>query len=132
MKEMIKKINFMKVAEWAFVLAMLVVPFLSAANLAHADLAQPNCRALNGVSCQNTDLAGIIIKILDFLLGIAFLIAVLMLVLGGFRYITSAGNEETAGKGKKTIFNALIGIAIVILSYVIVQVVNKTLSSAAG
>ncbi len=130
MKEMIKKINFMKVAEWAFVFAMLVVPFVVAVNVAQADIPQPNCRQLDGVRCDNTDLSGIIIKILNFLLGIAFLVAVLMLVLGGFRYITSAGNEETAGKGKKTIFNALIGIAIVILSYVIVQVVSRTISSA--
>ena len=129
MKEMIKKINFMKVAEWAFVFAILVVPFLSAAHLAHADLPLPACDKLGGVSCKSTDLSGIIVTILDFLLGIAFLVAVLMLVLGGFRYITSAGNEETAGKGKKTIFNALIGIAIVILSYVIVSVVSKTISS---
>lgn len=128
MKQMINKINFMKVAEWMFVIAMLILPLW--ATVVRADIPQPNCNALSGVRCDNTDLTGIIIKILNFALGIAFLIAVLMLVFGGFRYITSAGNEETASKGKQTIVNALIGIAIVILSYVIVQVVSRTVSSA--
>jgi threonine synthase len=38
-------------------------------------------------------------------------------------YITSAGNEETAEKGRKTAVNAIIGIVIIILAYVIVNVV---------
>ena len=45
--------------------------------------------------------------------------------IGGFWYITSAGNEETAEKGRATAINAIIGIIIIILSYVIISVVSN-------
>lgn len=60
-------------------------------------------------------------------LGIAGLIAVAFLVFAGFRYITSAGNEDQAEAAKKTIINAIIGIVVIILSYSIVTVVINEL-----
>ena len=126
MKNLIKKIDFLVVAQWALAIAIMIAPF---AGVVRADLPTPDCSALNGVKCSSgTDVTGIIIIILDWAIGLAFLVSVAFLVLGGFRYITSAGNEETAGKGKKTIINSLIGLVIVILSYVIVSIVNKTLN----
>lgn len=62
------------------------------------------------------------------MLGIAFGIAVLFVIIGGFWYVTSAGNEETAEKGRNTVVNAVIGIVIIILSYVIVNVVSSLVS----
>ena len=59
--------------------------------------------------------AGIIKTILGFL-GIIFLI---LIISGGYQWMTSAGNEETIGKAKKRIINATIGVVIVILSYAI-------------
>ncbi len=127
MKKLIQKIDFLVVAQWVLAIAIMIAPF---AGVVRADLPTPDCSTLNGVKCSNdTDIKGIIIVILNWAIGLAFLISVAFLVFGGFRYITSAGNEETAGKGKKTIINALIGLVIVILSYVIVSIVNKTLNS---
>jgi hypothetical protein len=63
---------------------------------------------------------GVVIKLALFVSGA---LAVLFVVIGGVMYLTSAGNQEQADKGKKTITNALIGIIIIILSYVIVNVV---------
>ena len=47
-------------------------------------------------------------------------VAVLMLVIGGIRYIVSFGNEEMRTGAKNTIKNALLGLAIVIFAYAIV------------
>ncbi len=66
-------------------------------------------------------------KVLNALLAVAFIIAVIFLVLGGFRYIVSQGNEETVEKAKGTITNAIIGIVVIILSYVILQLVFNIL-----
>jgi hypothetical protein len=50
-----------------------------------------------------------------------------MLIIGGFRYITSGGNSEGIGKAKNTIIYAIIGLIIVALAQIIVQfVLNKT------
>lgn len=70
-----------------------------------------------------------IMKIINIALGLAGLIAVLFLLIGGFRYITSAGNEEVAEQAKKIIINAVIGIVVIILSFVIVRVISSTLIS---
>ncbi len=71
--------------------------------------------------------------ILNWALTLAFLAAVIYLIVGGFQYISSAGNTEQATKGRATITNALIGIVIVVLSYTIVQIVYNFVSgSVAG
>ncbi len=71
----------------------------------------------------------VILRGINILLGLAATVAILYIVIGGYQYITSAGNEEQAGKGRKTVTNAVIGLAIIILSFVIVRVVNNALSN---
>ncbi len=65
----------------------------------------------------------LIARVVSMLLFITGGIAVLFLIIGGYWYITSGGNEEQAEKGKKTLVNAIIGVVIVVMSYVIVNVV---------
>ncbi|QQR84118.1 hypothetical protein IPJ72_02910 [Candidatus Peregrinibacteria bacterium] len=48
-------------------------------------------------------------------------VAVILLIIGGIRYITSLGNQERMDGAKKTIQYALIGLFVVILSYAIVN-----------
>ncbi len=86
----------------------------------------------SGLNCTAgaNGLNGLIKVVINWLLGIAFGVAVLFLIIGGFWYITSAGNEETAEKGKGTAINAIIGIVIIILSYVIINVISGLVSSA--
>ena len=76
-----------------------------------------------GLNCRNQNINELIKVVINWMLSIAFAVAVMFLIIGGFWYITSAGNEETAEKGKNTAINAVIGIVIIILSYVIVNVV---------
>ncbi len=78
-----------------------------------------------GLRKGETSVNQLLTTVINWMLGIAFGIAVLFLIIGGFWYITSAGNEETAEKGKNTAINAIIGIVIIVLSFVIVQVVSK-------
>jgi amino acid transporter len=73
---------------------------------------------------------GLITIVINWLLGIAFALTVLFLVIGGLRYIVSGGNEESADKAKKTILHAIIGIVIVILSYLVLTVLVNTISGA--
>lgn len=67
--------------------------------------------------------------VINILLVLAGAVAVLFIVIGGFQYIMSAGNAETATKGKKAVINAVIGIIIIILSYMVINVVVGTLTS---
>ena len=66
--------------------------------------------------------------VIDWALYIAAVIAVIFIIIGGFMYITSAGNEGQAGKGRATLINALIGLTLIILSYIIVQILYNFLT----
>jgi glucose uptake protein GlcU len=57
-----------------------------------------------------------------------FAVSVLFILIGGFQYVTSAGKEEQAKKGRQTLTYAVIGLAISILAYVIVYAVTNSLT----
>lgn len=61
-----------------------------------------------------------IINILSWAVGV---ISVIMIMVGGFKYVTSNGDNSKVTSGKNTIIYALIGLAIVALSQIIVQFV---------
>jgi hypothetical protein len=71
----------------------------------------------------------LILKVINYALGMAGIITVMFLIVGGFWYITAAGNDEQAEKGKKTITNSIIGLVVIILAYTIVRIVSGTLTS---
>jgi hypothetical protein len=111
-------------------IAAIVLTFvfaLSPVLVAHAAFVVPDSGS-TGLP-NDTSISNFIIKIINIALTVAGLIAVLFLIIGGFRYITSAGNEETAEQAKKVITNAIIGVVVIILSFVIVRVISNALIS---
>ncbi|MBX4197631.1 pilin [Candidatus Saccharibacteria bacterium] len=50
-------------------------------------------------------------------------IAVIMIIVGGFRYITSGGNPESTKSARNTILYAIIGLVVVALAQIIVRFV---------
>lgn len=67
----------------------------------------------------------VVVSILNYVLTFVGLIAVVMLIYGGFLYLTSAGADEATKKAKTTILYAIIGIVVIALSFVIVNTVIK-------
>ncbi len=67
--------------------------------------------------------AGLAARIIKILLYFAGIVAVIMCIIGGYQIMTAAGNAVQATNGRKTLTNAIIGLIIVILSYVLVQTV---------
>jgi len=89
-------------------------------------LCLPKSNFNTGIAASDS-LVDLLTKIIKFLLTFAGIIAVGVLVIGGFWYITSSGNEEQAEKGQKAITNAIIGLVVVILAYTIVAIISATL-----
>jgi hypothetical protein len=121
-----------KILSRIFMVAMVLFSFLSFSP-AQADcgkntklIEDPNthlCIPLN--SADNGTINDFVTRIINILLSVAAVIAILFIIIGGFMYITSAGNAEQAEKGRATLVNAVIGLIIIILAYVIVGVVNN-------
>jgi hypothetical protein len=85
---------------------------------------------LPGPAKNATNLQTWIIAIIQvYMLPLAGLLAVFFIIIGGYQYMFSGANEELATKGKHTLTNALIGLIIIILSYVMVTIVGRTLGA---
>lgn len=62
-----------------------------------------------------------VVKVLNWLIGASVILCVVMLIISGFLYMTSGGNEDKVGKATKTLVNAIIGL---VISFVAVMLVN--------
>lgn len=64
--------------------------------------------------------------IINTLSAIVGVVAVIMIIIGGFRYITSGGTDTSVASAKNTILYAIIGLIIVALAQILVRfVLNK-------
>jgi len=79
----------------------------------------------SGAPTVNRTLSQIIIEAIKVLAGFVGSIAVLMLVVGGIMYITSAGDSTKADTAKNIIQYAIIGLVVALISLIVVtQVIN--------
>ena len=65
----------------------------------------------------------IIGNIVRAMLGISGSLALAVFILGGFTWVSSAGNEEKIEKGKKMVMWAAFGLGLIFLSYALVSFV---------
>jgi len=65
----------------------------------------------------NSSFAELFVRIINWIVGIATTLAVLMVVIGGIQYMISGGNEDKIKSARKTIQWALIGLIILLMSW---------------
>ncbi len=73
------------------------------------------------------DLTNVITDISNGLIVLVGVVAVLFVIVGGFQYITSAGNPENINKAKHTILYTIIGVIVTMLAYAAVNYVITNL-----
>lgn len=76
-----------------------------------------------------SNLGEIFSTIINILLIFISVLSLASLIFGGYQYITSAGNPESAQKGKSSITWGIIGLVIAFASFVIVDFVYTALTS---
>lgn len=75
----------------------------------------------------DTDLSAFIQRIVNILLFVIGAAAVLMIVIGGIRYVTSNGDSASTKSAKDTILYAVIGLVVAVMAYAIVNFVMSNL-----
>jgi riboflavin transporter FmnP len=71
----------------------------------------------------------LITSILNFAIGAAAVVCVVMLIVAGYSYITASGDETKIEKATKTLTNAIIGLAICLIAVLLVNfVLNNILN----
>lgn len=84
----------------------------------------------SGTGVGGTDIATLAQKVVNIFSIIVGAVAILMIIYGGFRYITSGGESGRVGNAKNTLIYAIIGLIIVALAQLIVHFVLNTASSS--
>lgn len=99
-----------------------------------ADAACEGIEAAGG-SCDPADSGGIgnlarsIINVLSIIVGA---VSVIMIIIGGFRYVISGGDSNATTGAKNTILYALIGLVVVVFAQIIVRFVMSNASQQSG
>ncbi len=74
-------------------------------------------------NCELNDFIRVAISVSKFILGITGSLALLAFIYGGVMFLISAGNSEKVTQAKQIIIGAVIGMAIVFTSFMIIQFV---------
>jgi hypothetical protein len=74
-------------------------------------------------ACTNTSLNDTIAAIVNVLLFVAGAASLIMIVIGGLRYVVSGGNPSGTNDAKNTILYAVVGLVITVSAYAIVNYV---------
>ncbi len=77
------------------------------------------------------DIRETIASIINVAMGLLGIVAVVIILLGGFKWMTAAGNEEKVGKAKQLLVAGIIGLIIILTAYaiatfVVMSIVNAT------
>lgn len=78
---------------------------------------------------QAGDLETTVKNVINIILYVIGIVAVVMMIFGGFQYITSAGDAAKVTKAKNTILYGVVGLVIAILAYAIVNYVLGSLTN---
>lgn len=70
-----------------------------------------------------SDLGKVIGNAINFIFVVAALLALVFLIIGGVKWLTSQGEKEGVNKARETIVAAIVGLVIIFLSYLIVNFV---------
>lgn len=80
-----------------------------------------------GMLNQASSLTQYIPAVYNYLVAIVSIVAIVMIMVGGLRYLTAGGNPSAVTSAKETILGAVIGLFLTLGSYVILQTINPAL-----
>lgn len=115
------------------IIAAILVAAVAPLLLTTTALAQPPQQGLNeflnATQLSNVTLPTAIGRIVRIVLTFLGLIAVVIIILGGFQWMTSGGNEEKIASAKKLMGAGIIGLIIIVLAYAIASFVISSVTT---
>lgn len=111
-------------------LALLLLPSLASAQ--NVNDWGYNELATGNIALGTRDLRSTISGVINIILGFLGVLTTLIILLGGFKWMTSQGNTDKVDEAKKLIGAGVVGLVIVLTSYaisrfVLVNIANKTI-----
>lgn len=120
-------LNYKKLFFLIILFFLLITPLILQAQNPYLD-------RLEGVGTQAYDQTpgdprAVIMSIVTILLGFLGVVFIILIIAGGYQWLTSGGNEEKIKHARDRIIHAIIGLIIIILSYAIAFFVTNQLEN---
>lgn len=96
---------------------------LPLAALAQADSLNLGLDYATATGLGTQDVRTTISGVIKAFMGLLGIVAVVIILLGGFKWMIAGGNEEKVGEAKKLIISGVIGLVIILSAYAIAQFV---------
>lgn len=126
-----KKILLKKIVTVAMALIVLTpVLAFSLPALAALDPWGGQEGVVNNIGLGSKDPRDIAAAVIKVILGFLGIIAVVIILLGGFKWMTAGGNEDKVGEAKKLIIAGVIGLVIILAAFAIAIFVLDSLINA--
>lgn len=106
--------------------------FLASATSTIGDGVKAACGTGANAACNNVELKTIFVNISTTLTYIIGAVSVIMIIVGGLRYVISRGDPGQVKIAKDTILYAVMGVVVAIAAYAIVQFVATSIGATAA
>ena len=119
------KLSLKKVAAFVLTLAIIAMPVA-----VFAQTPDFGTSYLSNSDLPDTDAREVVINLINTLLGVLGIVFLLLVLYGGFLWMTAGGNDDRASQGRKIIGNGIVGLIIIFLAFAITTFVFTVLSDA--
>jgi len=101
---------------WALGL-MSLSPATVSAQTSNLDVWGNTQNSYANIGLSDTDPRDVVANVIQVVLGFLGTIAVVLIIVAGFQWMTAAGSEDKIAKAKKIMTAAVIGLVIVLMAY---------------
>lgn len=84
----------------------------------------------NETGLGERDPRAIVASVIRIILGFLGIVAVIIILLGGFKWMTAGGNEDKVAEARKLIISGVVGLVIIMAAFGIAQFVINSLMTA--
>jgi hypothetical protein len=120
-----------------FAFNLLLAPAMAFVSPAHAQNNNLNLwgnysanEFQNETGLGQKDPRAIVASVIRVILGFLGIVAVVIILLGGFKWMTAGGNEDKVSEARKLIISGVVGLVIIMAAFGIAQFVINSLMSA--
>jgi hypothetical protein len=119
------KKTFLTILFFGFLLLFLIPQIPAYAQEPIMEQLPDKCREKG--ECEVNDLVELLVIGANYIIAYSGVLALVAFVYGGVLFLISAGQSDRVQKGKNIILGSLIGLAVVFLSYTIIQYIGNAL-----
>ena len=113
------------------IISMFLTPFLAIQQVSATDVLGINY-VQNNIALGNRDPRTMIADIINIVLTLLGIVAVIIVLLGGFKWMTAGGNEDKVSEAKKLLGAGVVGLVIILAAWGIANFILTQLAEQTG